>query len=117
MKRTLRIAVLIMCAVMMLCFASCGKDATDEEKAIRNVNSGAYWFRREDLISSLGKLTTDNAAHEYYLTDTIYILKQEGKNAGVFVTENADVVLGANDREQLQALNDIAARNFPEAVK
>ena len=93
------------------------KDATEEEKAIRNVNSGAYWFRREDLIASLGKLTTDNAAHEYYLTDTIYILKQEGKNAGVFVTENADVVLGANDREQLQALNDIAARNFPEAVK
>ena len=93
------------------------KDATDEEKAIRNVNSGAYWFRREDLISSLGKLTTNNAAGEYYLTDTIYILKQEGKNAGVFVTENADVVLGANDREQLQALNDIAARNFPEAVK
>ena len=93
------------------------KDATEEEKAIRNVNSGAYWFRREDLIASLGKLTTDNAAHEYYLTDTIYILKQEGKNVGVFVTENADVVLGANDREQLQALNDIAARNFPEAVK
>ena len=93
------------------------KDATDEEKAIRNVNSGAYWFRREDLISSLGKLTTDNAAGEDYLTDTIYLLKQEGKNAGVFVTENADVVLGANDREQLQALNDIAARNFPEAVK
>ncbi len=93
------------------------KDATDEEKAIQNVNSGAYWFRREDLIASLGKLTTDNAAGEYYLTDTIYILKQEGKNAGVFVTENADVVLGANDREQLQALNDIAARNFPEAVK
>lgn len=49
------------------------KDATEEEKAIRNVNSGAYWFRREDLIASLGKLTTDNAAHEYYLTDTIYI--------------------------------------------
>ncbi len=88
------------------------KDATEEEKAIQNVNSGAYWFRREDLISSLGKLTTENAAHEYYLTDTIYILKQEGKNAGVFVTENADVVLGANDREQLQALNDIAAKNF-----
>lgn len=93
------------------------KDATEEEKAIRNVNSGAYWFRRGDLIASLGKLTTDNAAHEYYLTDTIYILKQEGKNAGVFVTENADVVLGANDREQLQALNDIAARNFPEKAE
>lgn len=93
------------------------KDATEAERAIQNVNSGAYWFRREDLINSLGKLTTDNAAHEYYLTDTIYILKQDGKKAGVFVTENADVVLGANDREQLQALNDIAARNFPEAAQ
>ena len=88
------------------------KDATEEELRIRNVNSGAYWFRRNELIASLGQLTTENAAHEYYLTDTIYILKQEGKNAGVFVTENADVVLGANDREQLAALNDIAARKL-----
>ena len=87
------------------------KDATEEEKAIRNVNSGAYWFKREDLLSSLGQLTTDNAAGEYYLTDTIYILKQEGKRTGVYVTENANVVLGANDREQLQALNDIARAN------
>lgn len=84
------------------------KDATDSEKLIRNVNSGAYWFCREDLIDSLGKLTTENEAHEYYLTDTIYILKQEGKNTGVYITENADVVLGANDRLQLQGLNEIA---------
>ncbi len=88
------------------------KDATEEELAIQNVNSGAYWYEREALIASLGKLTTENAAHEYYLTDTIYILKQEGKRTGVFVTENADVVLGANDREQLAALNDIARAKF-----
>lgn len=88
------------------------KDATPEELAIQNVNSGAYWYERPELIAALGKLTTDNAAHEYYLTDTIYILKQEGKNTGVFVTENADVVLGANDREQLAALNDIARAKF-----
>lgn len=90
------------------------KDATDSEKLIRNVNSGAYWFCREDLIDSLGKLTTENEAHEYYLTDTIYILKQEGKNTGVYITENADVVLGANDRLQLQGLNEIARRKVME---
>ena len=84
------------------------KDATDQEKRIQNVNSGAYWFCREDLIEALGKLTTDNEAHEYYLTDTIYVLKQEGKNTGVYITENADVVLGANDRLQLHDLNEIA---------
>ena len=84
------------------------KDATDSEKLIQNVNSGAYWFCREDLIASLGKLTTENEAHEYYLTDTIYVLKQEGKNTGVYITENADVVLGANDRRQLLGLNEIA---------
>lgn len=90
------------------------KDATDSEKLIKNVNSGAYWFCREDLIDSLGKLTTENEAHEYYLTDTIYILKQEGKNTGVYITENADVVLGANDRLQLQGLNEIARRKVME---
>ncbi|MBO7689241.1 MAG: NTP transferase domain-containing protein, partial [Clostridia bacterium] len=90
------------------------KDATDSEKLIQNVNSGAYWFCREDLIRSLGKLTTDNEAHEYYLTDTIYILKQEGKNTGVYITENADVVLGANDRLQLQGLNEIARQKVME---
>ena len=47
------------------------KDATDEQKLIREVNSGAYWFRTADLVELLGKLTNNNAQHEYYLTDTV----------------------------------------------
>ena len=86
------------------------KDATEAEKKIQSVNSGAYWFNREELLSTLDKLTTENEAHEYYLTDTIGILKHERKKTGVYITENADVVLGANDRVQLLSLNE-KARN------
>ena len=84
------------------------KDATDEQKALHEVNSGAYWFRGEALLSALDKITPNNAQGEYYLTDTIYILLSEGKTAIAYRSPNADVVLGANDRKGLLLLNDTA---------
>lgn len=86
------------------------KDANAAELKITEVNSGAYWFKREDLKKALTEITPNNAAHEYYLTDTIYVLKADGKTAGVYATENGNVVLGANDRVQLLELNDIARK-------
>ncbi len=84
------------------------KDATDEQKAIREVNSGAYWFRTADLIELLGKLDCGNAQNEYYLTDTISIAIAEGKNAGAYKSDNADIIKGANDRRDLLELNTYA---------
>ena len=84
------------------------KDATDEQKAIREVNSGAYWFRTADLIELLGKITNNNAQQEYYLTDTISIAIAEGLNAGAFKSDNADIIKGANDRCDLLELNTYA---------
>ncbi|HRU98385.1 MAG TPA: bifunctional UDP-N-acetylglucosamine diphosphorylase/glucosamine-1-phosphate N-acetyltransferase GlmU [Ruminococcus sp.] len=84
------------------------KDATDEQKAIREVNSGAYWFNTADLIDLLGKITNDNAQNEYYLTDTISLAIAEGKNAGAYKSENADIIKGANDRKDLLELNTYA---------
>ncbi len=86
------------------------KDATEEQKQIREVNSGAYWFRTADLIELLGKLDCNNAQNEYYLTDTIAIALSEGKKAGAFKSENAEIIKGANDRRDLLALNDYAKR-------
>ena len=86
------------------------KDATEEQKNIREVNSGAYWFRTADLIELLGKLDCNNAQNEYYLTDTISIALSEGKKAGAFRSENAEIIKGANDRRDLLALNDYAKR-------
>jgi len=84
------------------------KDADSAQKAIKEVNSGAYWFNTEDLTEFLGKLTQNNAQGEYYLTDTVGIAVSEGKRAGAYRSENPDVILGANDRKGLLELNTIA---------
>lgn len=84
------------------------KDANEEQLQIKEVNSGAYWFRTADLIGLLGKLTNNNVQNEYYLTDTISIALAEGKNAGAYKSENPEIILGANDRKDLLELNNIA---------
>ena len=84
------------------------KDATEEQKAVKEVNSGAYWFRTADLVELLGKLDNNNAQKEYYLTDTVSIAISEDKNAGAFKSDNADIIKGANDRKDLLELNTYA---------
>ena len=84
------------------------KEANEEQLQIKEVNSGAYWFRTADLIGLLGKLTNNNVQNEYYLTDTISIALAEGKNAGAYKSENPEIILGANDRKDLLELNNIA---------
>lgn len=86
------------------------KDADRSELAVKEINSGMLWFRKEDLLDALDKLTPSEVSGEYYLTDTISILKKEGKRTGVFTAANSNVVLGANDRLQLLELNDIARK-------
>lgn len=88
------------------------KDANDEEKKINESNAGCYWFNGGDLLYALGKITNNNAQNEYYLTDTLEILISKGKNAGAYVVENSEVILGANDRKQLNDLNNIMRRNI-----
>ena len=84
------------------------KEADDEIRKIKEVNSGAYWFSTDVLTDALGKLTKSEKTGEYYLTDTVGIIKKTGKKTISFVAENADSVLGANDCIQLAQLNEIA---------
>lgn len=81
------------------------KDATPEQKLINESNAGTYWFDAEKLLFALSKITNENVQNEYYLTDTLAILIANGENAGAFVVENSEVILGANDRVQLNDLN------------
>lgn len=87
------------------------KDATDEEKQIREINSGAYWFEGKALAEALPKLSSSNAAGEYYLTDAVALIRDSGKKAAVYTAENADIVLGANSRADLNALNEKARKS------
>jgi len=84
------------------------KDASEEQRKIKEVNSGAYWFKTADLIKLLDKITNNNVQKEYYLTDTISIAISEGKNAGAYKSENPDIIKGANDRKDLLNLNTYA---------
>lgn len=84
------------------------KEASEEILKIKEVNSGGYWFDTEDLLSVLDKITADNAAAEYYLPDALKLLLSEGKTVGAFTASSPDTVLGANDPQQLEELNQIA---------
>lgn len=82
------------------------KDATPEEQAIREINSGMYVFRSADLSDSLMQIRNDNAQKEYYLTDTIEIIHNQshsgdGIAVGAMATERADETRGVNTTEQL----------------
>lgn len=84
------------------------KEATDEIRKIKEVNSGAYWFETDILLDALGKLKKSEKTGEYYLTDTIEIIKNSGNAVMSYKAKNADSVLGANDCIQLAQLNEIA---------
>ncbi len=86
------------------------KDADEVQKKIGEVNSGAYWFKTADLLELLSQLTPQNAQGEYYLTDTIMLAIGSGRKAGAYLTENKDVILGANTRKDLLMLRE-KARN------
>lgn len=90
------------------------KDATVSQKEIKEINSGAYWFKTTDLTEYLGELTTNNAQGEYYLTDSVFIALNKGRRVDAYISENPNVVLGANDRKGLLELNTIARMSVIE---
>ncbi|MFZ5966677.1 MAG: bifunctional UDP-N-acetylglucosamine diphosphorylase/glucosamine-1-phosphate N-acetyltransferase GlmU [Bacillota bacterium] len=77
------------------------KDATMEEKKIQEINSGIYLYDAKLLKASLKKLTNQNAQKEYYITDVVQILNEEGHRVGAFVTEDPTEIMGVNSRIQL----------------
>ena len=77
------------------------KDASDDQKFIFEVNSGVYAFDGEVLAASIGKLTNTNAQGEFYLTDVIGILKNDGASVAAIMIDDFTEILGVNDRLQL----------------
>ncbi len=77
------------------------RDATDEVKKIREINSSIYCFRTPLLLSALGRIDARNVQKEYYLTDTIEILIRDGHKVGAYIAA-FDETRGVNDRIELQ---------------
>ncbi len=82
--------------------------ADSEIKKIREINSGAMWFKADDLLEVLPKIGNGNSKGEYYLTDSVEINIADGKLVAACTSNNPDAVLGANSRKQLAELNETA---------
>ena len=81
------------------------KDATDEQRAIREINSGVYAFEADVLRAGLDRLDTDNVQGELYLTDVVAHATADGRRVGALPVTDAWAVEGVNDRSQLAALH------------
>jgi bifunctional UDP-N-acetylglucosamine pyrophosphorylase/glucosamine-1-phosphate N-acetyltransferase len=77
------------------------RDASPEERRIDEVNSGVYAFQFAPLAEALSALTARNAQGEYYLTDTVVLLRRKGLGAAVVCAADHRELLGINSVEQL----------------
>ena len=77
------------------------RDASDNEKAIYEINSGVYAFDGAQLAGAIGKLKNDNSQGELYLTDVLEILRNDGGSIAAVLIEDFIEILGVNDRAQL----------------
>lgn len=90
------------------------KDASDEERTIREINTGTYCFDNRLLFEALDSITNQNEQGEYYLTDVIEILRDNGHVVAAYKTEDHEETLGINDRVTLAKANKIMQRRVNE---
>jgi bifunctional UDP-N-acetylglucosamine pyrophosphorylase/glucosamine-1-phosphate N-acetyltransferase len=86
-------------------------DATPEIKAIREVSTIVYAFRREDLLEALPLVGRDNKQNEYYLPDVLKILKEKGRKVSALPIDLGGG-LGFNSRERLAQVTRIMRRRI-----
>ena len=77
------------------------KDASEAERAVKEVNAGMYCFQAAFFRENVVRLNNDNAQKEYYITDLISMAVESGAGAGAFTVSDADEIMGVNNRVQL----------------
>lgn len=90
-------------------------DATPEQQAIREVNPTYWMFRTEDLFAALGHVKPNNKKGEYYLTDTLGILKDMGKPLEAVPSVPPEDVLSINTRSELADVARVMQRRIQRA--
>jgi len=83
------------------------KDASTDERRIREINSGVYAFELEPLFAALNGLGANNAQGEYYLPDLIRIYRSRGLGVEAVVLDDAREILGVNSRRELADVSAI----------
>jgi pantoate--beta-alanine ligase len=86
------------------------KDADAKTRRIREINGGIYCFKAEPLFDALLMLTSDNAQMEYYLTNTLDVIRSRGGRVEAHVIDDYTEVLGVNTRKDLKEVRGLHAR-------
>ncbi len=86
------------------------KDASPNELAVKEINSGIYVFRKQALFDALKRITNHNAQQEYYLPDVFNIFFAESKPVAALVAESFDEIRGVNTPEQLAEAEAVLSR-------
>lgn len=92
------------------------KDASDDEKLVMEINSGTYCFDASALKMALPLLKNDNSQKEFYLTDTLTILKEAGLKVGVFKIDDYEDIMAVNSRVQLAEVEAIMRKRINEKL-
>lgn len=92
------------------------KDASEAERAIREINPSYYCFRVDDLLAALAEVGNSNAGGEYYLTDVFGILRGKGRTVAAVDAVPPEDVLSINDPQQLAEVDAILRARIARAA-
>ena len=90
------------------------RDATEEQKLVKEGNTGVACYNGAMLKPVLGLLKCDNAQNEYYATDLPAILKDEGQLVNIYIAEDSVDFNGINDKLQLASATEIVKKRINE---
>lgn len=88
------------------------KDASDDERKVKEINTGTYCFDNQALFDALNNVSNENVQGEYYLPDVIEILKNAGEVVTAYQTDDFEETLGVNDRVALSQAEKILRKRI-----
>lgn len=86
------------------------KDATEEERKIKEINSGIYCFNTKKLFAALKNVQNNNSQGEYYLTDVPTLLREAGDDIAIYHHSDSFEIEGINNRVQLADMERVLCR-------
>ena len=93
------------------------KDATPEEKEIKEINTGVYLLaNREELWYGIDSIDTENAQNEFYLTDLVQRFSSKGKDIKAITSNEPEEFLGVNTRQDLARAGEIIHNRKAKSV-
>ena len=82
------------------------RDATEQERMVKEINSGIYLFDAEGLRTALANLNNNNAQNEYYLTDVFGYFRQQGLPIAAHCSSDFEEIQGINTVDQLAQVDE-----------